>query len=416
MKAFRILKREGVQELLKKIFLRLKSIVNSRKRNKIDAKKLDNILENNKDKKIIIFPPIVDWGIPLFQRPQHMAKRFAEYGYLYFYCTPNSKYDQIYGFKEIYKNCFITNRFDLLKKTKRKKIIHLYSTDMKPIDSFINESINSGSLILYEYVDEIHEDIFGSVPDYVLKRHNKLLADERCIVVATADKLFQSVLKYRSINCALITNGVDYDHFSKHFNINEMPELIKNIKSSNKPIIGYFGALAKWFDYKLIEFIAETNKYEILLIGCKYDESIADYNFERYKNVSIIGPIDYNELPKYGYWFDVSIIPFKINEITESTSPIKLFEYMALGHPIVTTNIPESKKYKSVIIGKDYEDFAVKLDEALHLKSDVNYRKIINKEALNNTWESKAKQISNLIEWYKKSITTNTTLAESKKY
>lgn len=108
-------------------------------------------------------------------------------------------------------------------------------------------------------------------------------------------------------------------------------------------------------------------------------------------------PVDYKILPQYAYCFDVGIIPFRINEITEAVSPIRLFEYMALGRPIVTTNMAECRKYKSVLIGENHDDFIKKIDEALILRKDITYLDLLRKEAMENTWESKVQSISKLL-------------------
>jgi hypothetical protein len=141
----------------------------------------------------------------------------------------------------------------------------------------------------------------------------------------------------------------------------------------------------------------EKPEYEILLIGWDYDGSIKKANLDAYPNITVIGPIDYKVLPEYAAFFDVSTIPFMINDITESTSPIKLFEYMALGHPIVTTNMPECRKYKSVLIGTSHDEFIRKIDEAVQLGNNKEYKDILLQEALENTWASKARDIADLI-------------------
>ena len=64
------------------------------------------------------------------------------------------------------------------------------------------------------------------------------------------------------------------------------------------------------------------------------------------------------------------IIPFKINNITEATSPVKIFEYMALNKPIVITDLKECRNYKSVFLSKSYDEFLDNLDLALKKKND----------------------------------------------
>ncbi len=121
------------------------------------------------------------------------------------------------------------------------------------------------------------------------------------------------------------------------------PHAIASLMGSGCPIIGYFGAFARWFDYETVRRVAVSRpEYSWLLIGWDYAASSAS-DFEEVENIHVIGPISYELPPAYAKHFSVSTIPFLINDITLSTSPIKLFEYMALGHPIVTTSLPECR-------------------------------------------------------------------------
>ena len=91
-------------------------------------------------------------------------------------------------------------------------------------------------------------------------------------------------------------------------------------------------------------------------------------------------------------------IPFVVNEITNATSPVKLFEYMALKKPIITTNIKECCKYKSVEVANSYEEFVKLIYELKHkIESNKFDFKLVLNEAIENSWESKAKQIDKII-------------------
>lgn len=397
-KLYRFVKIHGFKELFKKIigvfFYKLKSRWYKEK----NAQILKNILTENKNKEIIIFYSPVPWNLPLYQRPHHIAIELSKLNYLYFYCTNNPVKDRVIGYEKITDNCYLTDQFQELMAIKTQKIIQFYSTDMRDISRIYENVINNDDKILYEYIDELHEDITGQMAEYVLSNHMKILKDEKnSIVIASADKLLDDVKKIRGNHFKLVTNGVDIDHFKKR-NIESVPDEIQGIINKGKPIIGYFGAFATWFDYELIKKLAiERPHYEILLIGWDYDKSISQNNLDKISNIKVIGPIEYRILPQYAQFFDVSIIPFIINEITESTSPVKLFEYMAMGKPIVTTNMPECKKYNSVLIGKNQNEFIEKIDEALVLKNDSEYLSILRKEAYENTWKRKAEDISAML-------------------
>ncbi len=359
---------------------------------------LNRILESNKGKPVIVFHPVVDWNLPLFQRPQHIAKGLANQGFLFFYCTVNG-FDAIDGFEQVHEGCYVTDQFQMVDQLPGRKIIHMYAADPRCSWEYIQEHKDAGDVMIYEYVDEIHADIAGKeVAQRILSRHSKVLQTTDIACITSAEKLYREVASFRTRNLQLVTNGVEIEHFSVRRDQQNVPQDIRQVVGRGKCVIGYFGALAKWFDYELVMELARAHpEYEILLIGWDYDRSLNAYPMREYSNITVIGPIDYKVLPHYACWFDVSIIPFRINEVTESTSPIKLFEYMALGHPIVTTDLPECRKYRSVLIGRDHQDFIRRVEEALGKREDREYLAILDREAKDNTWQSKAKQISNVI-------------------
>lgn len=373
-------------------------------------KELNNVLFYSCYDFVDLFTLPIGWNIDLFQRPHQISLELSSKGGLVFFRgmfdqvdnkfkSPLSRInDNLYLFDMDNKDFFeyLVNQITLLKK---KKIFHTYSIDMKITTVEIQKYYDAGFRVLYEYIDEIDSDLFKNVSHTIFQKHDFILDNKNYYVISTADKLYREVYNVRkNHNSALSSNGVDYSHW----NISKMdfspPKDLKEILDKGKPIIGYYGALASWVDYELIEkMLIERPDYQVVLIGMIYDNSFKLDKFRKYPNFHFLGSKDYEILNLYGIHFDVCMIPFLINEITESTSPIKLFEYMALKKPIVSTNIDECRKYDSVIIAEDKDEFLSKIDLAISKVNDTLYMDTLKKEALENTWSSKAKIIMDLV-------------------
>ena len=412
-----VLKEDGLIEVIKRVLRYIKRRIKDKldnnaltyRKNYEEANAIfHKILKKEKFKAVVVFDSRVGWNIPLFQRSQHMANELTDDGYLYFYRTSEQFDPHVKTVEKLKDRLYLVNManfalqnamFDLLKEYKGHKFLSLYSTDVYLDEQYIKEKyIDNGFKIIYEYIDELSDEISGHLPDFVYDRHKNIIEDKSNIAVGSADKLIEEIEEIRGKeNVAMITNGVQYDHWQ--YRSDEVPEKLKDIVSKGNPIIGYFGALAKWFDYELLKKVAkERPNYEIVLIGFLYDNSFKDSKIDELENVHYLGIVDYKELNQYSQYFTISTIPFLLNDITESTSPVKLFEYMAMGHPIVTTDMRECRKYKSVLIGKSHEDFIEKLDYALTLDKKDEYYNYLKEEALANTWREKAAILDRLIE------------------
>lgn len=412
-----VLKEDGLIEVIKRVLRYIKRRIKDKldnnaltyRKNYEEANAIfHKILKKEKFKAVVVFDSRVGWNIPLFQRSQHMANELTDDGYLYFYRTSEQFDPHIKTVEKLKDRLYLVNManfalqnamFDLLKEYKGHKFLSLYSTDVYLDEQYIKEKYtDNGFKIIYEYIDELSDEISGHLPDFVYDRHKNIIEDKSNIAVGSADKLIEEIEEIRGKeNVAMITNGVQYDHWQ--YRSDEVPEKLKDIVSKGNPIIGYFGALAKWFDYELLKKVAkERPNYEIVLIGFLYDNSFKDSKIDELENVHYLGIVDYKELNKYSQYFTISTIPFLLNDITESTSPVKLFEYMAMGHPIVTTDMRECRKYKSVLIGKSHKDFIEKLDFALTLDKNDEYYNYLKEEALANTWKEKAAILDRLID------------------
>lgn len=379
-----------LNRIINKIKRTIKPILTFNKKDKFNE--LMKIININNYSKVIVFENNFGWNGIMRQRPQQIALNMPD-DVLFIYHSNKDNYDNDLNYKKVKDNLYLIN-LDLYRnyfqKTLSNAYLMLYSTNYFKINN-IKKYLKSNFKLVFEYVDDIDKSLCGKLYKKLKKQFDFILQNNP-YVITTATKLFNNVIKIdKSIKVKLITNGCDYNHF--HNNINDIPcDLVMD-----KPIIGYYGAIASWFDYDLIKDISKTNKYNIVLIGQIYDETYKLNNMNELSNVYYLGKKDYDELPKYLSHFDVCIIPFKINEITLSTSPVKLFEYMAGGKPIVTTDLPECRKYKSILIGKNNIEFIEKLDDALKLKENTEYLKLLDKEALENDWKEKVEEIIDFI-------------------
>lgn len=366
-----------------------------------------SILKNNKYDRIILWRSSFGYNVPLFQRPQHIANNLAKNNCLVFY-EVTTMTDKVKTLKKHSHNIFLINfnnkalnkiLMQELKKVDKPKYVQLYSTDWKLSVDNIKNYMNNGFGFIYEYIDDISPELAGTknIPQNIIDKYNFVMDNKDVYVVVTADALEKDVISQRGkTNMVFSSNGVDYDFFKTYNKNYKYESEFQEILNKKKPIIMYYGALAKWFDYDLIKKLAHTNKYSIVLFGIKYDESF-DENLSNEKNIYFMGPRDYKVLKEYAKYADVLTIPFVINNITLATSPVKIFEYMALHKPIVTTDMPECRKYKSVLIGHNHDEFIKKIDEALKLKNDKKYIELLDKEAKENDWSKKAKAIIDLI-------------------
>lgn len=414
-----LIKKYGFLKTIKKIFnyfisnlINLFYSINFIKNKKILIQ-LDEILNNIQYDRIIIWKSKFGWNVPLFQRPQHilsnMQNSLVFYEVTYFT-------DRVNYFKKINNNLILINLenkiikkllYNKLNKIKKPKYIQIYSTDWNMKLSEMKNYIKNGYKIIYEYIDEINPILFSSntIPINVKEKYEYMLTNTNDIfVVVTANKLEQDIISKRGLEKLVFAcNGVDYSHFQELDKNYKFDTQFEKIINENKKIIGYYGAFASWFDYDMLKYLAKQRpEYNIVLFGAKYDNSLNNANLKEQSNIYFLGSKQYNILQNYANKFDVCIIPFLINEITQATSPVKLFEYMALEKPIVTTSMEECKKYKSVFIANNKQEFVSLIDNAvlLNKNKDIQYFEVLKKEALENTWEKKAKLITNMLEKY----------------
>lgn len=414
-----LIKKYGFIKTIKKvmsyILSKIVNIFNSMNfiRNRRVSNKLDKILKENNYARIIIWRSNFGWNVPLFQRPQHISLGLSKQKCLVFYEVTHFT-DKIKDLEEINNNLILINLenksiqkilFSKLKNINKPKYIQIYSTDWNMKLEELKEYIKNGYKIIYEYIDEINPILSGTkdIPINIKEKYEYMLSDkENIFVVVTADKLREDIEKKRGTEKLVFAcNGVDYEHYQNIDNAFKFDETFEQILKQDKPIIGYYGAFASWFDYDMVSNLAKQRpEYNIVLIGSKYDDSLEKSNIEKLDNVFYLGTKDYKILKNYANRFNVCIVPFVINDITKATSPLKIFEYMALEKPIVTTAMDECKKYKSIFIANDQEEFVNLIDKTLKLNKEKNteYYETLKQEALENTWESKAKVIVKLLE------------------
>lgn len=415
-KFINVTKRDGLLKTMKKtityIMANYINKINIRKRIKFRlekdklSKQIDEILGTNYD-RVLIWRGSFGWNVPLFQRPQQIANCLTDENCLVLYevTRMTDKVDFIQKEKDnLYLIDYEISKFELLlfeklKNVKKPKYLQLYSTCWDVKKEEVDMYVNNGFKMLYEYIDDLNPVLAGTekLPKNVKDIHDYVINNKDVLVVTSADLLYKDMVEKRKSteNIILSSNGVDITHFSSS-NENCI-NIMEEIKNNYKTIIGYYGALASWFDYDIVAKLA--NKYPniaFVLIGIKYDTSFDKSKIAEIPNVKYLGAVNYKELPLYANYFDIAWIPFVINEITLATNPIKVFEYMALDKYIITSALPECKKYRSVNIANNLNEFC---DLINNYKSSFTneYRTILKKEAEENSWQHKAQEIIDLL-------------------
>ncbi len=256
-----------------------------------------------------------------------------------------------------------------------------------PINLELTKYINFKKKIYY-CLDNLSK---GYLDSYKIKIYEKIFLNISDINFFTSEKLLRK--NYISKKTLLLPAGVKLENFKKK-------RKLKKIKK----VIGYIGAVSEVFDQELVVRLAEEFKeFQIVIVGpvvTNIDK------LSKYKNIKFVEQVEHKFLQNYMINFDVGIIPYKTNSFTESVYPCKLNEYLALGLPVVSTNLNELNK-KNVFnpnifsIAKNHKEFVKKIKNELN---NDKYEKIVARKnyALNNSWESRYKTFRTSIDSIKK--------------
>ncbi|MBI0579349.1 glycosyltransferase [Neobacillus cucumis] len=138
-------------------------------------------------------------------------------------------------------------------------------------------------------------------------------------------------------------NGVEFELFaSEHTQVKHvLPE------NFNGTVLGFIGGIKPKLDFELIQQVARK-KREWLFLFVGPDGTNQDSDFKKLlteQNVLWTGSVSPADVPKYMNLIDIGIMPYKPSQYNQAVFPLKLFEFLAAGKPVVGINLPSTKKY-----------------------------------------------------------------------
>ncbi len=216
----------------------------------------------------------------------------------------------------------------------------------------------------------------------------ELLAMEREVatkvdlVAYTAHALEDYATTLGSRHTFLMPNGVDFSHFQTDDPV--PPEYA----AIGGPIVVYAGSLRYWFDYELVRSLAQRlPDINVVLIG---PDDLAQKNLNDLPNIHLLGPRPYATLPAYLRHANVGIIPFAVEtypDLIHGVNPLKLYEYMATGLPVVTTAWRELEYLDSPArLTSSTDEFIASVAETIARPPDQN---ALRRFASTHDWSSR---------------------------
>jgi len=383
-------------------------------------------------KEDIILLSTAEWDNPFWTNKQHVAKELAKRGHRVFYIDslglrrPSATSQDLRRIikrvkkafqppREVQKNLWVWSPILLpfqskswvreinytilnrwlnfwLKRLKFKKDIFWTYNPMttKVFDTKLYKKL------IYHCVDEIKAQ--PGMPTKIIEQAEIELVKQADFIFTTSKKLYDTRKRWNE-NTFYFSNVADFNHFAKARQKDTIiPDDLKNIPT---PRIGFIGAISGYkIDFKLIEFLAKKHSnYSFIFIG-KVGEGDPWTNIDNLKkldNIYFLGAKPYDKLPNYLKGIDVAILPNNINEYTNAMFPMKFFEYLSAGKPIVSVDLLALQDYKDICyLSKDYNEFSYNLQRVLE---DINYNLKDRLElAKQFTYESRTNKMMHIIE------------------
>jgi len=232
-----------------------------------------------------------------------------------------------------------------------------------------------------------------------VKQNEDKMTEMVDIVFTVSDHLKQKKTALRP-DIKVIRNGVVFEDFADTPTLPHNPtDELFNLKG---PVVGYCGAVAKWFDFDLVEVVANKLRdvHFVFLGRISPDKQPIVARLNGKPNIHFLGEKPYDQLPHYLKYFELAHIPFIINELVAGVNPIKFYEYLAAGKRIVATPFPEIVLYHRngvVESASGVEEYGQVIKRMLDRKAG-DYTKACQDIAKENSWEARVEMACKIIE------------------
>lgn len=215
-------------------------------------------------------------------------------------------------------------------------------------------------------------------------------------VIVCSQRLFE-MKRSLTRNLHLIPNGVEVEHYADVARSDGA--LPAGTEAWQRPVLGYMGTIhSERVDVDLVCGVAERlERGTVALVGPSHLLSDERDRLERTGRVVFTGAVPYSSLPAYVRAFDVCITPHCISPFTESLNPIKLWEYMAAGKPIVTTPVAGFRDYPELVeLASDSKSF---VDAALRaLQEGPQKSQDRRRVAREHSWDARLNAVERVLE------------------
>ena len=242
---------------------------------------------------------------------------------------------------------------------------------------------------VYECVDDF-TSAKGLVDAQVIGRLERRLIESVDLVIVTAEALVRSK-GMGAKRIRLVPNGVDVEHMARA--ADPALPVARRLAGIRHPVIDYLGGVQYWVDTPLLARIArEHPDWTLVLVGPV--DLLADRApLDGLPNVVMTGRVPYADVPDYVRAFDVCLNPYILDGVAEHCSPLKLYEYLATGKPIVSVDMPEARKFEGLIaIARNCDEFIRLVERAVAADDGLAGRRMA--EAQRHTWHSRFEDVS----------------------
>lgn len=254
--------------------------------------------------------------------------------------------------------------------------------------SYFDEFSNAQKV--FDAVDDWSEhENFASRKGYLKKQYTDI--SKKADVIFTVSDKQDSQFEADSI---WVPNGVDFNHFQETDCRSGVRDYIEDLAG---PIVGYVGIIQKRIDFDLVAQLARKNSQaQFVFVGPVWSDAEVGA-VKDLENVHFPGKVSYEALPGVLSTFDVGIIPHEVNAFTASMNPLKLYEYLSVGIPVVATPVAGIEKFDKNVYTAASAEFGKKLEKALaEASEDLSMDR--KKEAQKHSWQERVQAMLSHIE------------------